>query len=270
MYTCLMDPHSVKMMIQQHLWMVERMDLQTYFHQAYDSKHYQQLFRVGVEPECLVAKHVVVKSEERVISTTPNKRNRTSKVDGYQEPKQGIYPRNLPDSRSRAASISAHSSTPKPEQRRKIIRVVNTIGVREEYTAGALTNAKLVRGPRSGPMVAARFCIVQAPTSNDRELPNTTGKNGDLLVTNRKRTLSTCSSSSPVTQRADRRPQKISRSVRRTNIVPVVPSNDDITSLDSGTENGSGFVKRVLGSIQSVVPTPKPDLDSSRDIMLDI
>nr|GFA55102.1 hypothetical protein [Tanacetum cinerariifolium] len=147
-------------------------------------------------------------------------------------------------------------------------KILEWIGVREEYTAGALTNAKLVQGPRSGPMVAARFCIVQAPTSNDRELPNTTRKNGDLLVTNHKRTLSTCSSSSPVTQRADRRPQKISRSVRRTNIVPVVPSNDDITSLDSGTENGSGFVKQVLGSIQSVVPTPKPDLDSSRDIML--
>nr|GEY02843.1 hypothetical protein [Tanacetum cinerariifolium] len=193
------------------------------------------------------------KAEERVISTTPNKWTRTSKVDVYREPKQGIYPRNLLDSRSRptdtfgsrpgAASISAHSSTPKPEQKSKTIRVkdeervISTapnkrtrtskvdgyrepkqgiyprnlpdsrsrptdtfgsrIGVREEYTAGGPTNAKPVRGPRSRSMVAARFSTVQAPASNDQELPNTTSKNsGPVGPTNRKRTLSASSSSS--------------------------------------------------------------------------
>nr|GEY77399.1 zinc finger, CCHC-type [Tanacetum cinerariifolium] len=196
------------------------------------------------------------KAKERMISTTPNKRTRTSKVDGFQEAKLGICPRNLRDSRSRptdtfesrpgAASISAHSFTPKPEQESKNMRAVNTIDVREEYTAGGPTNAKPVRGPRSGPMVAARFSTVQAPASNDRELPNTTSKNGGPVgPTNHKRTLSVSSSSPPVTQRADQRPQKISRSARRTNVVPVVPSNDDIPSLDFDTENGSGFMKRV-------------------------
>nr|GEX34295.1 hypothetical protein [Tanacetum cinerariifolium] len=113
------------------------------------------------------------KAEERVMSTTPNKQTKTSKVDGYQEPKQGIYPRNLLNSRSRpidtigsrpgVASISTHSSTPKPEQKCKNIRAVNTIGVREEYTAGGPTNIKLVRGTRSGPMVAARFKYMHLP-----------------------------------------------------------------------------------------------------------
>nr|GEW35598.1 hypothetical protein [Tanacetum cinerariifolium] len=94
------------------------------------------------------------KAEERVMSTAPNKQTRTSKVDGYQEPKQGIYPRNLPDSR---------------------------IGVREEYTTGGPTNVKLVRGPRSGPMVVARFntengsgfvkrVLVNSPSSTPSEI----------------------------------------------------------------------------------------------------
>ncbi|GJR04868.1 hypothetical protein Tco_0527852 [Tanacetum coccineum] len=186
--------------------------------------------------------------------------------DGYWEPKQGIYPRNLPDSRPRptdtfgsrpgAASIGAHSSTPKPEQESKNTRAVNKIGVREEYTAGGPTNAKLhapARGPRSGSMAVARFSTVRATASNDRELPNTASKNGGPVgPTNRKRTLPASSSSPPVTQWADRRPQKISRTARRTNIVPVVPSNDDIPSLDSGTENGS-FTKRV--PVNSPSPT---------------
>ncbi|GJT99091.1 zinc finger, CCHC-type containing protein [Tanacetum coccineum] len=119
------------------------------------------------------------------------------------------------------------------EQESKNIKGVNKIGVREEYTAGGPTNAKLhapARGPRSGSMVVA----------------NTASKNGGPVgPTNRKRTQPASSSFPPITQWADRRPQKISRTARRTNNVPVVPSNDDIPSLDSGTKNGSGFTKRV-------------------------
>nr|GEX21772.1 ribonuclease H-like domain, reverse transcriptase, RNA-dependent DNA polymerase [Tanacetum cinerariifolium] len=112
------------------------------------------------------------------------------------------------------------------------------IGVREEYTAGGPTNTKLVRGTRSGPMVAARFKYMHLPLMiGSFQTPE--GRMVDL--------------------------------------------NDDIPSLDSSTENGSGFVKRVLvnspsstpseikesgGSIQSVVPTTKHVLDSSRDILL--
>nr|GEV17492.1 monocopper oxidase-like protein SKS1 [Tanacetum cinerariifolium] len=89
------------------------------------------------------------------------------------------------------------------------------IGAQEEYTAGGPTNAKPARSPRSGPMVAARFSTVQAPASNDRELPNTASKNGGPVgPTNRKRTLRASSSSPPVTQWANGRPQKISRTAK--------------------------------------------------------
>ncbi|GJZ32870.1 hypothetical protein Tco_0578306, partial [Tanacetum coccineum] len=79
--------------------------------------------------------------------------------DGYRGPKQGIYHRNLPDSMSRPTDTFG-----------------SRIGVREEYTTGGPTNAKLhapARGPRSGSMVVA----------------NTASKNGGPVgPTNRKRT----------------------------------------------------------------------------------
>nr|GEW44931.1 hypothetical protein [Tanacetum cinerariifolium] len=73
-------------------------------------------------------------------------------------------------------------------------------------------------------MVAARFSIVHAPASNDRELANTASKNGGPVgPINRKRTLS-ASSSPPVTQRADRRPQKITYR-QKNQYCPVVIAN---------------------------------------------
>ncbi|GJY52295.1 hypothetical protein Tco_0443142 [Tanacetum coccineum] len=137
--------------------------------------------------------------------------------DGYRGPKQGIYPRNLPDSMSRptdtlgsrpgAASISAHSFTPKTEQESKNIKGVNKYqSCLVKYTAGGPTNVKLhapARGPRSGSMVVA----------------NTASKNGGPVgPTDHKRTQLASSSSPPITQWADQRPQKISRTTRRTNI----------------------------------------------------
>ncbi|XP_019088010.1 PREDICTED: uncharacterized protein LOC104727677 [Camelina sativa] len=57
------------------------------------------------------------------------------------------------------------------------------------------------------------------------------------------------SSSPPVTQWASQRPQKISRVARRTNLVPIVSSNDDIPSSDNmsdvgGSETSFGFYRR--------------------------
>ncbi|GJZ01741.1 hypothetical protein Tco_0519702 [Tanacetum coccineum] len=99
------------------------------------------------------------------------------------------------------------------------------------------------------------------------------------------RTNSHNSSFPPITQWANRRPQKISRTARRTNIVPVVPSNDDIPSLDSGPAVHSPFWNQIephfsfpsdtdisylkeQGSMHSVLPTTKPDVDSYGDIPL--
>nr|GEV85691.1 hypothetical protein [Tanacetum cinerariifolium] len=92
--------------------------------------------------------------------------------------------------------------------------------------------------------------------TNDWELPNIASKNGGPVgLTNRKRTLPASSSSPPLTQWAYRRPQNISRTTRRTNIVLVVPNNDDIPYLDSGTKNGLGFVKRVSTATETVLDT---------------
>lgn len=70
-------------------------------------------------------------------------------------------------------------------------------------------------------------------------------------TTNRKRAASARSSSPPVVKW--QRPQKSSRTARRTNLVPVTSSNDDSPALDSvsdvtGNDLGLGFPKRLTGS----------------------
>nr|GEX34296.1 hypothetical protein [Tanacetum cinerariifolium] len=118
-------------------------------------------------------------------------------------------------------------------------------------------------------MVAARFSIVHAPASNDRELPNTASKNGRPVgPTNRKRTLS-ASSSPPVTQRADRRPPKITYR-QKNQYCPVVVANQLDRTLGDPHIAKLIHAKNLplLGSIQSVVPTTKPNLDSFGDILL--
>nr|GEY17778.1 hypothetical protein [Tanacetum cinerariifolium] len=100
--------------------------------------------------------------------------------------------------------------------------------------------------------------------TNDWEFPNTISKNGGPVgPTNHKRTLPASSSSPPLTQWAYRRHQKISRTTRRTNIIPVVTSNDDIPSLDSGTENGSGFMKRVSRLLSDLIPKEGKDNENN-------
>ncbi|KVH93993.1 hypothetical protein Ccrd_003954 [Cynara cardunculus var. scolymus] len=193
----------------------------------------------------------------------------TKLIDGYREPKQGIHSRHLTDGRSRPgaangvigagkadgisqqASMGGRSSIPKPEQESVAV-------VREEFISGSPTSSRLhgtARGPRSGTGVGPKFSPVvqRATASNDWDLPHGTSKSpGAVGSTNRKRTLSARSSSPPVTQWADRRPQKISRTARRTNLVPIVSSNDEIPALDpsdvTGSENGPGFARRFQNS----------------------
>nr|GEZ92725.1 hypothetical protein [Tanacetum cinerariifolium] len=198
--------------------------------------------------------------------------------DGYREPKQGIYPRNLPDSRSRrtdtfgsrpgAASISAHSSAPKPEQESKNSRVVNKIGVREEYTAGGPTNAKLhapARGPRSGSMALARFSTVRATTSNDRELPNIASKNsGPVAPTNGL-------IEDPKRYHVPQEPILSRLQLFLILVFRVVFTVNELDRILGDPQIGKLIHTKnlpVLGSIQSVVPTTKPDVDSSGDIRI--
>ncbi|XP_076896774.1 uncharacterized protein LOC143549876 [Bidens hawaiensis] len=81
-------------------------------------------------------------------------------------------------------------------------------------------------------------------------VPGTNKNPGQFGSNNRKRTPATRSSSPPVAQWADRRPQKISRTARRTNLVPIISNSEEATALDNasdvtGSEIGPGFSKRI-------------------------
>ncbi|XP_071696844.1 uncharacterized protein [Rutidosis leptorrhynchoides] len=177
------------------------------------------------------------------------------------------------DGPTQPANVGMRSSIPRPEQEntslhhdkrdrstssdkeRTTIRSVNKSNVREEFMSGSPTsNTKLhasARGPRSGSGAVPKSSMVvqRAAASSDWDLVHGTNKNpGAVGSSNRKRTASTRSSSPPVTQWADRRPQKISRAARRTNLVPILTSSDEIPALDTsdvtGSESGPEFAKR--------------------------
>ncbi|KAF6152322.1 hypothetical protein GIB67_005976 [Kingdonia uniflora] len=82
-----------------------------------------------------------------------------------------------------------------------------------------------IRTPRSGPATVSKSSpYVHQAIPNDWELSSSPN--------NRKRTPSARSSSPPVAQWAGQRPQKISRVARRSNLIPLVSSNDE--ALASG------------------------------------
>ncbi|KAI3801210.1 hypothetical protein L1987_29314 [Smallanthus sonchifolius] len=177
------------------------------------------------------------------------------------------------DSPAQQASVGVRSSIPRPEQEtaslhhdkrvrstssekeRTNLRSVNKSNVREEFISGSPTSSTKLygptRGPRSGPSVVPKSSMVQRATaSSDWDLVHGTNKNpGQFGSSNRKRTPTTRSSSPPVAQWADRRPQKISRTARRTNLVPILSNGDEDPAFDNtsdvtGSENGPGFDKR--------------------------
>ncbi|KAI3714539.1 hypothetical protein L6452_21495 [Arctium lappa] len=206
----------------------------------------------------------------------PDARSRLTDSYGFRPgAANGVVGAGKADGTSQQVSMGGRSSIPKPEQesvslhdKRERInsldkertnnRAVNKAVVREEFISGSPTSTKLhatARGPRSGTGAVPKLSPVvqRATASNDWDLPQGASKNpGAVGSTNRKRTLSTRSSSPPVAQWADRRPQKISRTARRTNLVPIVSSNDEIPALDSsditGSENGPGFGRRFQNS----------------------
>ncbi|KAE9608149.1 hypothetical protein Lalb_Chr08g0232421 [Lupinus albus] len=108
-----------------------------------------------------------------------------------------------------------------------------------------------VRAPRSGSGVAPKLSPVvhRAAVSNDWELSHCTTKPPvGVGINNRKRVASARSSSPPVVPW--QRPQKSSRTARRTNFVPIVSSNDDSPASDSlsdvaANDLGLGFSRRM-------------------------
>lgn len=128
--------------------------------------------------------------------------------------------------------------------------------VREEFSSASPTSStKLTsaRAPRSGSGVVRKLSpvIQRATAANDWEISHCTSK---------KSTPSTRSSSPPVAQWAGhrQRPQKMFRSARRTNFVPMVSNNNEATASDTvsdvtGNENGSGLLRRLpINSPQQV------------------
>lgn len=95
-----------------------------------------------------------------------------------------------------------------------------------------------VRAPRSGLVGGVSKLSVgvqRSVSSNDWDLSNCTNKVTSGLVANsRKRTPST-RSPSPVATWAQR-PQKISRTARRTSLLPVVPGNDEDPVMDASSD----------------------------------
>ncbi|PIN19839.1 hypothetical protein CDL12_07461 [Handroanthus impetiginosus] len=119
------------------------------------------------------------------------------------------------------------------EKERVNLKAVNRANSREDFCSGSPTSgSKLnanIRAPRSGSVggVSKLSQVVQRSASpNEWELSNYTNKiPGSLGANSRKRTPS-ARSSSPVSSWVQRS-QKISRTARRTNLLPIVPGNDE-------------------------------------------
>ncbi|XVF48956.1 hypothetical protein PTKIN_Ptkin03bG0229700 [Pterospermum kingtungense] len=146
------------------------------------------------------------------------------------------------------------------DKERVNLKAVNKMSVRDEFNSASPTSSTKmnasIRGPRSGSGVASKLSPVvhRATASNDWELSHCTNKPPTAGgANNRKRTASARSSSPPVAHWASQRPQKSSRTARRTNLVPIVSNNDETPPLDTvsdmaGNENGSGFARRLSSS----------------------
>ncbi|XP_022730147.1 uncharacterized protein LOC111285140 isoform X2 [Durio zibethinus] len=146
------------------------------------------------------------------------------------------------------------------DKERVNLRAVNKMNVRDEFNSASPTSSTKmnasIRGPRSGSGVAPKLSPVvhRAMASSDWELSHCTNKPPTAVgANNRKRMTSARSSSPPVAHWASQRPQKCSRTARRTNLVPIVSSNDETPSLDTvtdmaGNEIGSGFARHLSSS----------------------
>ncbi|KAG8657073.1 hypothetical protein MANES_03G036800v8 [Manihot esculenta] len=145
------------------------------------------------------------------------------------------------------------------DKERMNIRAVNKANVRDDFNSASPTSSTKmnapVRAPRSGSGIAPKLSPVvhRATASNEWELSHCSSKPPTTVgMSNRKRTASARSSSPPVAHWAGQRPQKSSRSARRTNLIPIVSNNDESATLDTVSdvsgELGFGFAKRLTGN----------------------
>ncbi|CAN0839271.1 hypothetical protein LINGRAHAP2_LOCUS2527 [Linum grandiflorum] len=160
------------------------------------------------------------------------------------------------------------------DKERANIRSVNKSNVRDDSNSGSPTSGTKVnpsiRAPRSGSGAAPKLSPVvhRATVSNDWEISHCSNKPPAVGANHRKRTASNRSSSPPVAQWAGQRPQKISRTARRTNLMPIVSSNDEGSAVDtvsdvSVSETGKGHPRRLSGSSAQQVKLKSEPLSSA-------
>ncbi|CAK7352546.1 unnamed protein product [Dovyalis caffra] len=159
------------------------------------------------------------------------------------------------------------------DKERVNIRSVNKASVRDDFNSASPTSSgkmnPSIRAPRSGSGITPKLSPVvhRATAPNDWELSHCTNKPPAVGANNRKRTASARSSSPPVAHWAGQRPQKISRTARRTNLVPIV-NNDESPTLDSvsdvsGNDIGVGFARRLSGNSPQQVKLKGDTLSSA-------
>ncbi|XP_061359731.1 uncharacterized protein LOC133303773 isoform X2 [Gastrolobium bilobum] len=159
------------------------------------------------------------------------------------------------------------------EKERVNFRAINKATIRDEFnSASPNSSARMktsIRAPRSGSGVAPKLSPVvnRSAVPDDWELSHCSTKPPASVGTNnRKRVASARSSSPPVVHW--QRPQKSSRTSRRTNFVPIVSSNDDSPALDSvsdvtGNDLGLGFARRLAGSSPQQIKLKVDSLSSA-------
>ncbi|XP_021637956.2 uncharacterized protein LOC110633597 isoform X2 [Hevea brasiliensis] len=181
------------------------------------------------------------------------------------------------DGISQSTSLSTRSSIPRADldnssllnerrerpigsdKERVNIRAVNKANVRDDFNSASPTSSSKmnasIRAAWSGSGIAPKLSPVvhRATAPNEWELSHCTNKPPTVGTSNRKRTASARSSSPPVAHWAGQRPQKSSRTARRTNLIPIVSNSDDSPALDtvsdvSCNELGLGFAKRLTGN----------------------
>ncbi|XP_061995549.1 uncharacterized protein LOC133713510 isoform X2 [Rosa rugosa] len=154
-------------------------------------------------------------------------------------------------------------------------RAVNKSNARDDFNSASPTSSTKmnasVRAPRSGSAVAPKLSPVvhRATVPNDWEISQCTNKPPAVVgANNRKRMTSARSSSPPVAQWAGQRPQKMSRTARRSNFNPIVSGNEENPAIDSasdvtGSDIGQGFARRLPGSSPQQVKLKSEPLSSA-------
>ncbi|XP_071911147.1 uncharacterized protein [Coffea arabica] len=147
-----------------------------------------------------------------------------------------------------------HDKRDRPTDKEKVnMKAINKTSAREDFSSGSPTSStklNATRGPRSGSSVGQKLSPVvsHATAANDWEVSQCTSKIPAAVgVNSRKRTPSMRSSSPPVAQWASQRPQKISRTARRSNFIPIVQSTDETSALDTASAD-TGNERRLSGS----------------------